>query len=72
MAAKVSEDQGTLPMTIPEFCQYYGISEATFFRHRDNMPRIIKFGRCVRITPAARQDWESKQERREQRRCKIR
>ena len=43
--------------SIKEFCARYGISEATFYRRRADMPRVIKIGAQYRITDADEQEW---------------
>lgn len=40
-----------------EFCSRHGISEATFYRRADDMPRRIKVGGQYRITEADEAEW---------------
>lgn len=58
-------------MTIAQFCQWAGISAATFHRHRQSMPATTRFGRSVRITPAALREWEADQLKRNQHKRKA-
>ena len=43
--------------SIAEFCGRNDISEPTFYRHRDDMPRQIKIGGQWRITDKAESEW---------------
>lgn len=58
-------------LTIAQFCQWAGISAATFHRHRQSMPATTRFGRSVRITPAALRAWEAEQLKRDRRKHKA-
>lgn len=42
---------------IADFCERHGISEPTFYRHRDEMPKQIKIGGQWRITDKAESAW---------------
>ena len=49
--------------SVEQFCERHGISEATFYRRRADMPRAIKIGGQLRIIDADEQQWiERKQE----------
>lgn len=43
--------------SIANFCVRNDISEPTFYRHRDDMPRQIKIGGQWRITDKAESEW---------------
>lgn len=46
-------------LTVEEFCRRYRIHRATFYRRcaEGNGPRIVKIGKCTRISEAAAADW---------------
>ncbi|MCK1619547.1 helix-turn-helix domain-containing protein [Bradyrhizobium sp. 159] len=46
-------------LTVDEFCQRYRICRATFYRLRaeGKGPRIVKIGKCTRISEAAASEW---------------
>ena len=43
--------------SIKQFCTYAKISVATFYRNRNDMPRITKIGSQSRILPEDRDEW---------------
>ncbi len=43
--------------SIEHFCERHGISEATFYRRRDLMPRAIKIGGQLRILDSDEAAW---------------
>jgi predicted DNA-binding transcriptional regulator AlpA len=43
--------------SVEQFCQRHGISEATFYRRRSDMPRAIKIGGQLRIVDTDEQQW---------------
>lgn len=43
--------------SIADFITRHGISEPTFYRHRDDMPKAIKIGGQWRITDKAESEW---------------
>ena len=43
--------------SVKDFCARYGISEATFYRRRADMPRCIKIGGQLRIVDPDEQVW---------------
>ncbi|AWL95748.1 helix-turn-helix domain-containing protein [Bradyrhizobium ottawaense] len=46
-------------LTVDEFCQRYRIGRTTFYRlHAEGKgPRVVKIGKCTRISEAAAADW---------------
>jgi predicted DNA-binding transcriptional regulator AlpA len=46
-------------MTIDDFCDRYRISKTCFYelRKKGGAPRVIKIGKCARITEAAAAEW---------------
>jgi len=43
--------------SIADFIARHGISEPTFYRHRDDMPKTIMIGGQWRITDKAEAEW---------------
>lgn len=43
--------------SIRDFCERHGISEATYYRHPQDMPRRIKIGGQFRITDEDERAW---------------
>ncbi len=43
--------------SIADFCGRHNISEVTFYRHRDDMPKAIKIGGQWRIPGKAEDEW---------------
>ncbi len=43
--------------SVEHFCNRHGISEATFYRRRDLMPRSIKIGGQLRILDSDEATW---------------
>lgn len=43
--------------SVEQFCKRHGISEATFYRRRDRMPRAIKIGGQIRILDTDEMAW---------------
>ena len=43
--------------TIADFCERWGISEVTFYRHRPEMPTVIRLGGQNRIPDKSENDW---------------
>ena len=43
--------------SVEEFCKRHAISEATFYRRRDLMPRAIKIGGQLRILDTDEAAW---------------
>jgi len=43
--------------SVEQFCERHGISEATFYRRRDLMPRAIKIGGQLRILDTDESAW---------------
>ena len=43
--------------SVKDFCARYGISGATYYRRREDMPRTIKVGGQLRITDADERTW---------------
>jgi predicted DNA-binding transcriptional regulator AlpA len=43
--------------SVERFCERHGISEATFYRRRSDMPRAIKIGGQLRIIDVDEQTW---------------
>lgn len=54
--------------SITEFCCRHSISRATFYRHRDEMPRTITIGGQVRILDRDENEWV---ERKRRKSCKT-
>ncbi|GMO36545.1 helix-turn-helix transcriptional regulator [Bradyrhizobium ottawaense] len=46
-------------LTVEEFCRRYRIHRATFYRRcaEGKGPRVVKIGKCTRISEAAAADW---------------
>lgn len=44
--------------TIPEFCDRYNISVATYYRNRDTMPRSVSVGKHPRILIEDIHEWK--------------
>ncbi|MFE8034132.1 helix-turn-helix transcriptional regulator [Thiohalocapsa marina] len=56
--------------SVEQFCDRHGISECTFYRRRDLMPRAIKIGGQLRILDTDEQAWiEAQQAQADQRRA---
>jgi len=47
-------------VSIKEFCADVKISVATFYRHRDKMPRVIKIGVQSRILKEDLDEWTAR------------
>ena len=48
--------------TIADFCERYGISESTFYRHRPEMPKAIMLGGQWRIPDKSEHEWLTAEE----------
>ncbi len=48
--------------SIADFCERHGISETTFYRHRDEMPKQIKIAGQWRIPDKAEAGWLANKE----------
>ncbi len=51
--------------SIPEFCAAHGFSRASFYNHRQDMPRTIRVGARRLVTAEAERAWRRERERRE-------
>ncbi|MCK1639585.1 helix-turn-helix domain-containing protein [Bradyrhizobium sp. 157] len=51
-------------LTVEEFCRRYRICRTTFYRLRaeGKGPRIVKIGKCTRISETAATEWLTAQE----------
>lgn len=51
-------------LTVDEFCQRYRICRTTFYRLRTEGkgPRVVKIGKCTRISEQAANEWLASQE----------